>query len=188
MSAPFELIVAPYTVYLAPVGTAFPLVNAAPAGTWFKLGTSGPKSYDAKGVTVSHPQTIQKFTPAGGTAARKAWRSDEQFLIDFELADLTPEQYAKVLNDATVNTTVGPPNTKDFNLLQGPTVSTFALIARGVSSVNDTLPSQYQVPIVIQAASPAPIGSKAAPSLLACQFEALEDAVLGFGKRVDQIS
>lgn len=186
MAAPFEIIVAPLTVWVAPVGTAFPLTNAAPAGTWFKLGSSGTKSYDSKGVTVTHNETLGKFVPAGGTAARKAFRSEEQFLLEFELVDLSIAQYAKVLNNATVNTTVGPPATQDIDLLQGLTVATFALIARGVSPVADTLPSQYQVPLCYEAASPSIVYSKSAPAALDVQFEALEDATLGFGKLLVQ--
>jgi hypothetical protein len=131
-------------------------------GSWFKLGTSGTKNYDEKGVTVSHSETLGTFTPGRRHRARKVFRSAEEFLIDFELVDLTIEQYAKILNDATVTTTVGPPAIKDINLLQGLTVKTFALLARGVSPVNDTLPAQYQVPIVYEAESPSPVYSKGA--------------------------
>lgn len=186
MSAPYEIVAAPLTVYVAPVGTAFPAVNAAPGGSWFKLGSNGTKNYDAKGVTVTHNETIQSFTPAGGTAKRKVFRTDEQFLIDFDLVDLTIEQYAKIMNDATVNVTAGPPATKDFNLQQGMTVTTFALLARGVSSVNDQLPAQYQVPLAYENGATKPVYAKSAGTALAVQFEALEDAVLGFGKLVVQ--
>lgn len=186
MAAPFEVVCAPLTVYLAPTGTAFPAVNAAPSGSWFKLGTSGTKNYDAKGVTVTHNQTVAKWTPVGGTAARKAYRTDEALLIEFELVDLTPEQYAEVLNNAAVTTAAGPPATKSFNLQQGLTVAEFALLARGVSSVNDALPAQYQVPIVYQAASPALVYTKGAPASLHCQFEALDDVTSGFGSLVIQ--
>src|SRR5436309_688644 len=83
---------------VAAYATAFPAVNAAPGGSWFKLGTSGTKNYDeGKGVSVSHDQTLNPWTPAGGTGARKVFRSAESLLIDFELIDLTPEQYAKIL-------------------------------------------------------------------------------------------
>lgn len=188
MAVPYEVIVAPLTVYVAPVGTAFPAVNAAPGGSWFKLGTNGSKNYNAKGVTVTHNETLGTFTPAGGTAPRKVFRTDEQTLIEFELVDLTIEQYAKLLNDATVTTTVGPPAIKDINLMQGLTVATFALLARGVSPLLDTLPAQYQVPIVYEAASPSIVYAKGTPAALDCQFAALEDAMLGFGKLVVQTS
>lgn len=186
MSAPYEIIAAPLTVYLAPVGTAFPLVNAAPSGSWLKLGTNGNKNYDEPGVTVTHSQTIGTFTPAGGTAPRKAFRTAEAQLVEFSLADLTIEQYAKLLNDATVTTTVGPPATKDINLLQGLTVTTFALLARGISPIADTLPAQYQVPIVYQDESPKPVFSKGGVAMLACRFAALDDLSLGFGKLIVQ--
>jgi hypothetical protein len=186
MAAPYEIVAAPLTVWVAPVGTAFPVISVAPGGSWFKLGTSGTKNYDARGVTVTHGESIGSFTPAGGTAKRKVFRTEEQFLIDFDLVDLTIEQYAKIMNDATVTTTVGPPAIKDINLLQGLTVATFALIARGVSPVNDALPSQYQVPIVYENGQTKPVYAKGAATALAVQYEALEDATLGFGKLVVQ--
>jgi hypothetical protein len=186
MAAPYEILAAPLTVWVAPVGTAFPAVNAAPPGTWFQLGTSGTKNYDAKGVTVNHGETIQSFTPAGGTAKRKVWRSEETFDISFDLVDLTIEQYGKILNDAVVTTTVGPPAIKDINLLQGLVVKTFALLARGTSPVNETLPSQYQVPLCYESDSPQPVYVKSAPAALAVKFEALEDLALGFGKLIVQ--
>jgi hypothetical protein len=186
MAAPFEIVASPLTVYVAPVGTAFPAVNAAPGGSWFKLGTSGTKNYDEKGVTVSHSETINTFTPAGGTAPRKAWRSAEGLAIDLELVDLTIEQYAKILNDATVTTTVGPPAIKDINLMQGLTVKNLALLCRGLSPVDESLAAQYQVPICYESASPSPSYRKDQPASLACQFTALEDATLGFGKLIVQ--
>lgn len=184
-----EVVSGPLTVYVAPVGTAFPAVNAAPAGAWFELGTNGAKNYDEPGVVVTHNQTISEWRPAGGTVARKAFRSAEDMLIEFTLVDLTPEQYAKILNDATVTTTVGPPATKSFNLMQGTTVATFALVARGSSdALGATLPAQYQVPIVYQASSPKPSYQKDKPAGLDIQYKPLEDTALGMGSLVIQTS
>ena len=179
---PYEVVAGPLTVYVAPVGTAFPAVNAAPGGSWFELGTNGTKNYDEKGVTVSHQQTLNPWRAAGGTGVRKVFRSAEDLLIEFELVDLTVEQYAKILNDATVTTTAGPPATKSFNLQQGLTVKSFALLARGSSSAyGDTLPAQYQVPACYQAGNPQPIYAKGAPAVLALSFGALEDVTNGYG-------
>lgn len=186
MSAPYEVVVGPYTVYVAPVGTAFPATNAAPSGSWIKLGTSGAKNYDDKGVTVQHNQTIQRWKPSGTTGNRKAWRSSEVFTVAFELVDLTLEQYAVILNNATVTVQTGPPATKTIQLQQGISVATFALLARGNSPYNDTLPAQYQVPIAFQADNPSPVFSLNTPGGLACTWEALEDATNGFGTLVDQ--
>lgn len=186
MSAPFEIICNPLTVYLAPVGTAFPATNAAPSGSWFKLGTSGNKNYDEKGVTVTHSQTVAKWTSAGSTGARKAYRTAEALTLDFELVDMTIEQYAEILNGAAVTTQAGPPATKTINLQQGLAVTLYALLARGVSPISDTLPAQYQVPIAYQAGNPAPVYSKGAPAGLAVTFDTLEDATLGFGQLLVQ--
>jgi hypothetical protein len=186
MAAPMEILASPLTVYVAPVGTAFPAVNTTPGGSWFLLGTSGSKNYDEKGVTVEHQETLNTFRPAGGTGARKVWRSAEELAISFELVDLTIEQYAKILNDAVVTTTAGPPAIKDINLQQGLTVKTFALVAKGLSSVNEALPAQYQVPIVYENESPSIVYRKDQPASIAVKYQALEDATLGFGKLIVQ--
>jgi len=186
MSAPYEVVVGPYTVWLAPTGTSFPATNGSPSGSWFKLGTSGAKNYSEKGVTVTHSQTIGTFTPAGGTAARKAFRTAEGITVDFELADLTPEQYAEILNGASVATAAGPPAIKTVQLEQGLSVSTFAMLVRGASPVNDTLNAQYQLPIVYQSGNPAPVYTKGSVAMLACKFDLLEDASLLLGSWVAQ--
>lgn len=186
MGAPYEIICNPLTVYLAPVGTAMPAVNAAPSGSWFKLGTSGAKNYDEKGVTVEHDQTIGKFTPAAGTVARKAYRTAEDLKVVFDLVDMTIEQYAMVLNNASVTTAAGPPAIKSIPLQQGLTVATFALLCRGVSPISDALPAQYQVPIVYQEANPTVVYSKGAPAALACEFHVLDDLTNGSGLLVIQ--
>src|SRR3990167_8660628 len=114
MATPYEIVAAPLTVWVAPTGTAFPDVDTAPNGSWTKLGTSGDKNYADDGVTVTHEQTIETFTPAGSTAARKAWRTEEGLLVEFVLVDISADQYAKILNDATVTDTgagAGTPGT-----------------------------------------------------------------------------
>jgi hypothetical protein len=189
MSAPYEIVAAPYTLWVAPVGTVFPDVDTIPGASWFKIGSSGDKNYSDKGVTVEHVQKFGSFTPVGGTGKRKVWRQEEQLLISAELVDLSPDQYAKVLNDATVTDTpagTANPGTSSFNLMQGSEVALFALLARGVSSVDDSMAADYQVPIVYQAESPKPTFSKGDAAMLAVQFEAIEDATYGFGKLIVQ--
>lgn len=182
-----EILSGPLTVWVAPVGTAFPVINAAPAGTWFKLGTNGPDNYDEPGVTAKHSQTLQEWRSANSTLAKRVFRTQESVAIGFTLVDLTIEQYAKVMNDATVTTTPGPPATKSFNLLLGPTVTTFALVARGTSNaLGAALPAQYQVPIVYQAEQPQPLYEKANPAKLACEYVALKDDALGAGSYIVQ--
>jgi hypothetical protein len=189
MAAPYEIVAGPLTVYVAATGTSFPNVDTAPPVAWTKLGTSGTKNYDEDGVTVTHGQDINKFVPAGGTGARKAFRVEEELTIGLTLVDLSPEQYAKVLYDATVTTTAagsGTPGTKSFDLQRGLTVKSFALLARGISTVNDSLAAQYQVPLAIEQGEPSPVYEKGEPAKLELEFSALEDPTLGFGKLVIQ--
>lgn len=176
---PFEIVASPLTVWVAPVGTAFPLVSAAPAAAWFKLGTSGDKNYDDDGVTVTHEQSLEVFRGAGSTTPRKTWRTEEDIIFGFTLVDISAAQYAKILDQAAVTTTAaaaGVPGTDRFSLTQGVDVSQYALLARGKSPANEALVAQYQVPRCYQAGNPAPQFGKSAPAGLECEFRTLESS------------
>jgi hypothetical protein len=184
MAAPQEIIAAPLEIYLAPVGTAFPLVDAAPAVAWELIGTSGDKNYEADGVTVTHGQSVEEWRAAGTTGARKAFRTEESLMIEVTLVDLSAAQYARIMDDATVTQTspgVGVPGQDEFSLLRGLDVQEFALLARGVSPADNTLAAQYEVPRVYMNGEPAPVFTKGAPAGLALSFSALEDTSAGFG-------
>jgi hypothetical protein len=189
-AAPFEIIAAPFDVYVAAVGTTFPDVSQTPSGSWFLLGTSGNKNYDDDGITVTHEQKIDEFTPVGLTASRKAFRTEEEFKLAFKLVDVSATQYAKVMNQASVTTAPGGGGTSgslSFNLLMGTTVQTYALLARGVESAGGAnFNTQYQVALCYQSASPAPVWKKGVPAALALEFTGLWDSALGFGKYVSQ--
>lgn len=179
---PFEVIASPLTVYLAPVGTAFPAIDDAEGGFasgWTKLGTNGTRNYDDDGVTVTHEQTIETWRGAGSTGPVKAWRTEEELMVGFTLVDLSAVQYAKVLNDATVTDTAaaaGVAGTSEFGLSQGLDVATFAMLARGKSPAGDGFNAQYQVKRCYQAENPEPQFNKGdEPAGLEIQFAALED-------------
>ncbi len=174
---PYEIIMAPYTVWLAPAGTAFPLITAAPGAGWVRIGTNGDANYGT-GVTVTHNQTFEEAIPEGANAAVKASRVEEQLMVAFTLWDLSIEQYALALNDATVTTVAagsGTAGTKSMGLSMGFGVTEHALLARGVSPENDAMVAQYEVPRVYQRGNPAPVYSKRLPSGLAFEFKALAD-------------
>ena len=191
---PYEIIGAPLTLWLAPVGEAFPAVDEDPGGNWVKVGTSGDANYDPEGVTVTHNQTIETATPAGRTGAVKAWRTEEQLMAAVTLWDVSLEQYAAALNDAAVATVaagVGTAGTKTIGLSQGQDVALYALLARGVSPYGNGLTSQYQMARCYQSGSPAVQYRKGQPAGLALEFMALEDpdaaaATERFGKLVSQ--
>lgn len=176
---PFEVVAAPFTIYVAPVGTAFPDVTVDPPADWMKLGTSGTDNYTEDGVTVTHEQTVEVFRSLGSTGPRKAWRTEEGLLIGFTLVDLSAEQYAKVLNDASVTQNAagaGTGGTDVFGLSRGQEVAAHALLARGdASPAGDAFVTQYEVPRVFQNSEPELTFQKGDPAGHECEFMALED-------------
>ena len=175
---PQELVAAPLSLYIAPVGSTVPLVDTAPASPWVLVGTNGQNDYDSTGLTVTHNQTLATFTPVGTTAPVAVWRTDEQLEISVTLADTSSTSYAVALNDVAVTTvaaTTGVPGESDVPLLQGTRVALFALLARGVSALNNTMSAQYAVPAVYQAANPAPVYKKGTPAELALTFATVLD-------------
>lgn len=176
---PYEIVGQPLTLWVAPVGTAFPLIDAAPAAEWILVGTSGDNNYSDAGVTVTHSQTINKVRPAGSVGPRKAFRADEDLMFALTLWDVTLEQYALALGRLEAVTTTaagaGTAGFKTLGLSRGETVPEMALLARGVSPYADGMAAQYQVPRCYQSGNPAPVYNKGVPAGLALQFEALED-------------
>lgn len=191
---PYEIIMAPFEVWLAPVGEAFPDVDETPGGNWELLGTNGVKNYSEDGVTVTHEQTLEPHRTLGTTGPVKVKRTEENLMVEFVLEDLSMEQYAKVLNDVVVTDTpaaAGTPGHRDITLRQGGDVSTFAALVRGPSPYADGYNAQYQIPRVFQAGNPAPVFTKGEAAGLQVQLTALEDPNAAtdeerFGKLVAQ--
>lgn len=175
---PYEIVGQPLELFLAPVGTAFPLVDADPAGTWVLVGTSGTRSQDENGVTVTHSQTITKARPGGTTGPVKAFRTEEDLMFKLTLWDVSLEQYMLALNANELTTTAAGSGTAGFKKLglsRGREVATYALLARGVSPYDDGMTAQYQVPRCYQSASPAIAYKKGVPAGVDLEFTALED-------------
>ena len=191
---PFEILAGTYTLYLAPVGTAYPIVTAAPAVAWVRIGTNGDVNYDEDGVVVSHVVKQDLARSAGRLGPIKAWNTEEDLMISLKLMDVTLEAYAIALNKAAVTTTaagVGTPGTKRIGLSQGADPITYALLARGLSPYGDAFVAQYEVPRVFQSANQKPVYKKGKPATLELEFTALEDlaaasAAERFGRLVDQ--
>lgn len=175
---PYEIIAAPLTLWLAPVGESFPTVDAAPAGNWAKIGTSGDLNYDEGGVTIAHQQELAKWRALGSTGPRKAFRTAEDLIIRVTLADMSLEELSKALNHNAVATTAAGASDvgfKTLDLYQGLTVTTKALLVRGVSPEDESQNAQWQVPVVYQSASPEYVGAKDNPMAYQLEFTALED-------------
>lgn len=176
---PYEIIAAPFTVWWAPLATAFPAIGATPSGSWTKIGTSGDRSQTEEGVTVAHGQEINQVRTAGSTGPVKAFRTEESLVISLTLLDLTLEQYKLALNNNAIATTaagVGTAGFKALKLYQGVTVQAMALLIRGEASpYGDDWRTQYEVPACFQSGNPEPVYTKGEPAGLALEFTALED-------------
>lgn len=191
---PYEIIVAPFEVWLGPVGETNPDVDNTPAGNWALLGTNGKDNISEDGVTITHEQTLNQIRVLGSTGPKKVQRTQENLTISLVLHDLTAEQYAKALNNVSVSDIAagsGTPGHRDITLRQGLDVSTFALLVKGASPYGDSWNMQYQVPIAYQSANPAPVFNKGDAAGLALEFTAIEDPAAGtaaerFGKLVAQ--
>lgn len=183
-AAPYEIVGAPLRVWLTAPDPEFPGLDEEPGEGFLLLGTSGDKNYTEDGVTVTHDQAQNYFRGAGATAPRKAFRTEEDLLFALTLADISPAQYAKVLNDAAVSTQApdsGQHGEQSFELWQGLHVAQFGLLARGVSPLHGTGAAQYEVATCCQDGNPAPVFTKGEPAGLACQFRALDASGDGTG-------
>lgn len=176
---PFQIIAAPFTIYLAPVGTAFPTLDNEPAAPWMMVGGAGDEDYNEEGVTVSHTSEEQKWRGLGSTAPRKAFRTEEDLMVAFQLHDMTLENYALALNGNSVTTTapsVDAQGTKSMSLLKGCSITEYALLARGnASAYGAGLIAQYQIARCFQMGSAEPVFQKGEPAGLALEFGALLD-------------
>lgn len=179
MPAPFEIVGQPLSLWLAPVGTSFPLVDAAPAVTWVLVGTSGIRSQDEAGVTTTHSQTVNKVRTGGSLGPVKAFRSEEDLMFKVSIFDITLEQVRIALNANALTTVAAGTGTAGFKrvgLSRGPDVTEYALLARGSSPYGDGMNAQYEVPRCYMSNSPAIVHRKGAPAAVELEFTALEDA------------
>ena len=189
-TVPYEVIAAPGTAYLAPVATAFPLIDAAPAGTWIKIGTNGDLNYDGQtGIEVSHPQSINKWRSLGDTGSRKVFRTEEDLMIKLKVVDVSLEQYKLAVNGNTVTDTAagsGLAGHRKVGLSRGFTVATYAMLLRFNTSpygATATWNMQYEIPIVAMAGSPVVLYKNGDPAGYELEFHALVDAAAAAAER-----
>lgn len=173
-TVPFEVIAAPYTVYAAPVGTAFPLIDAVPAVAWVKVGTSGDLNYDDEaGVTVEHRQSTTPWRALGDSGSRKIFRTEEDCIVKLKLVDVTLEQYAHALNS---NEVTENPGERVVGLSRGFGVATHALLVRAaVSPYQAEGNTQYEIPRAAQVGNPSVVYKKGVPAGLDLEWMALVD-------------
>lgn len=180
-TAPFEVISAPYIVWTAAVGTAFPALNAAPGAGWTKLGTSGDLNYDdGVGVSIQHSQTTVKWRATGDAGSRKAFRTEEDQIVKVKIVDVTLEQYTMALHGNAPTDVAAGSGTVGYRwigLSRGFNILTRALLIRGTASpYGETFIGQYQIPIAMQMGNPTVmLTKKGEPQGLDLEWHAMVD-------------
>lgn len=145
---PFQIIAAPFNVWAAPVGTAFPVINAAPSGAWIQIGAGGANMYGEDGVIVQHEEELQEVRTLGFTGPVKALRTSEGLTVRFTLHDVRLDHVAHALNMNTVTTVAagtGTPGHRRIGLAGGLTVEQRALLVRGPSPEGAGWNMQYEL-------------------------------------------
>ena len=172
---PLEIIAGPVELYIAPVGETMPdVTDEPPTGNWVLVGTSGADNTTEDGVTVQLTETLELFRGLGGTDVRKAFRTQEDMLVSLTLADMTLEEWARVLNFNTVSV---DSNDNTIPLYKGGVVNCKALVVRG----NDQSPNlsggniQWELPRVIPSGVPEVVFVKGVPAGLALEFMVVGD-------------
>ena len=172
-SSPFEIVAGPATVFIAAEGGAsFPKIDEPmPISGWTDLGeTEG-------GVTVRHTQSVELLYTDQSPGPKKAIRSEVGLEIEFALAELTLETYAKALNNATVTTTAAAgtiAGSKSLKSFRGLDVARHMLLVRGPSPYLDGN-AQFEVPFCVQLEDAELEYVRDDKTVLACNFTALED-------------
>lgn len=189
MTAPFELVSGPVTIYTSATSTAAPEISDDPPAAWKTLGTNGAKNYGDGGVTITPEQSIEEQMVLGSTAPQKAFRTEEHITLTVTLVDASAEALASVMNDKTVtdtDATATASGTRKFDLLRGSDVKEFALLVRGLSPYAESMNAQYWLPRAYVSSVGELNYSKGAAAATEIVFAALEDATNGFGQYIAQ--
>jgi hypothetical protein len=174
---PYEIIMAPFTVYWAPLGTTAPLVNVlVPVSPWIAIAQLD--NYDDSGVTLTHSDKTESVRGAGSTAIRKVSRTEEDLLVNFSIMDVTLANYRLALNSNLVTVypaATGVPGSEKLGGYQGVDVRTMALLVRGLSPRSGDQSSfrQLWIPNCFESGQPKPQFAKGKAAMLELEFTAM---------------
>ncbi len=177
---PCEVIKAPATLWVAPVGTAFPDPDVTEvASPWQLVGKRGAINYHRDGVTISKPGEYTEWKGAGSNMPSKVWRNSDGLVISLSVVDITLETLQLQLNGNAIDEEEAGPGAagvKTIGLSRGQTVQEYALLVRGPSPYLDNQLAQFEVPRVYVAGEPEMVlGPDGDPAAVALEFHALQD-------------
>lgn len=139
----YELLHGAGTIYVGPIGEAFPALDTTPAGNWVTLGET------KEGVTVVYEDSIEGIRVDQETGIVKAIRTEEDMRIETSLAVGTLENLSYFLNGNAVTDTPagsGTIGTREVANYRGGVVQEFSILFRATSPYGDNYPAQYELP------------------------------------------
>lgn len=172
---PFEIVAAPYELYVAAVGESFPAIGTEPpGGNWVLIGTSGADNYSEDGVTIQATETVEDFRTLGGTGPVKSFRTEEDLIVGVTLHDMTLEELARAFN---FNTVSDDTDDRTMNLMKGLEVSYMALLVRGngAGPYGTGYNMQWEIPRVRVSGEAEIVFTKGEPAGIAIEFMAMQD-------------
>lgn len=147
---------------------------------WTQLGLYGSVNYSDEGVKITISQSTEKIRGCGATGPIKAFRTEEDVMVDLTLRDLRPEMLTYALSSI-------PPSSGKIGLGRGVDVQTGALLLRGPgkSPYSSQLALEWWFPLGFFSADSIEIDfSKSAPADLEMQFSVLADASQAAGEQL----
>ncbi len=170
-TSPFELLVGPAKLYLAPVGTTVPDVDDVPASPWVLVGSTDG------GQTIKHGGAKTYLRDDDHQGPVKAVTPEEEVVITTKIIGLTLENWARILNDVDdLVSAAGPPSTRTMNLKKGFIPEEYAVLLRGSAlSPYGALPGMFVLPRAIFDGEPEVSLVKDEGAGLEIEIHALED-------------
>lgn len=170
-TTPYEILVGVGTLYVAVAGTAAPAtVGTTPSSAWTNLGdTDG-------GVTITKEQNIELFRNDQSTAPKKAVRTEEDVVIETNLAKATLENLVFAINGTVTDTPpgAGTIGTRTLKMYKGADVTQYAFLFRG-SSPYGAFPGQFYIPVGVFLDDIGMEFKKDEMTLIPIKFAALEN-------------
>jgi len=170
-SLPFEQLVGPAQIYVAPVGESLPNVNATPAGNWYLLG---PTDGEQK---AKHGGALKYFYDNDHQGPVKAVRPQEDIVFTFMVVGLSLEDYSRVISTQAnlADATIGV-NVRTLPFKRGATPTEFALLFRGTAlSPYGAFPGYYYVSRGVFDGEPEAAYARDGRAGLQVEFRPLED-------------
>lgn len=170
-----ELVTAPFELWWAPSGSAFPAVDTAPTSPFTLIGTSGARNYTEDGVTVAWEVTTEDVNVLGDIDPVCVIVTARDMRVRVTMLDHSLDQLRVALNLNTVVTDPGPPSTSEISLDTGSDLTTFALLVRGEGKSPELAGAnvQWEFDPVIEVAAKELTYIKGQPAGVALEFRVL---------------